>query len=384
MNNSYDIVIIGAGPAGCAAALTLRESGLTVAIIDKEKFPRDKVCGDAIPGPAFKVMHKINPLWADEMKEFTLAHKIKTGQVTAPNGKTMKLDWVTFSYNSKRIDFDNYLFNLVKTETSATIIESKRLKDISIDKNHVTCQFTDNSAIQASIVIACDGANSVVRRKFSEEVTNKDNICTAVRAYYKDVEGIQPGVNEFHFFTDLAPGYFWIFPLENGWVNIGFGILQKKSDNTKKPINLRNALHQIVNQMPSISPRFKNATLMQEVKGFGLPLGVNQNSVSGSRFMLCGDAASLIDPLQGHGIDHAMTSGHLAGIQAIKCFEADKFDASFIKQYDQALYAKIGKELSRNTFFLRIGSLFPWLLNIAVTIGQNQRLIERIVRFLKI
>lgn len=384
MNTHFDIAIIGAGPAGCAAALTLRNSGLKVALIDKDIFPRDKICGDAIPGPAFKAMDKINPIWAEDMKKLGASYLIKTGQVTAPNGKTMKLDWVTFSYNSKRIDFDNYLLELVKKETNTTILENKHMQDVLLDNEKGTCFFTDNTKIDASLIIACDGANSVVRRKLAKEITNNEHACSAVRAYYKDVTGIQAGVNEFHFFNELLPGYFWIFPLDNGWVNIGFGILQKKIAGTKRPVNLRHALNKIITEMPSIAPRFENATMMHDIKSFGLPLGMQQFNISGKRFMLCGDAASLIDPLQGHGIDHAMNSGHIAGLQAIKCFASKQFDAEFMQEYDRDVYKKIGGELSRNTFLLRLLSRAPWLLNLVTTIGQHQRFIERIVRFLKI
>ena len=384
MNTHFDIAIIGAGPAGCAAALTLRNSGLKVALIDKDIFPRDKICGDAIPGPAFKAMDKINPIWAEDMKKLGASYLIKTGQVTAPNGKTMKLDWVTFSYNSKRIDFDNYLLELVKKETNTTILENKHMQDVLLDNEKGTCFFTDNTKIDASLIIACDGANSVVRRKLAKEITNNEHACSAVRAYYKDVVGIQTGVNEFHFFNELLPGYFWIFPLDNGWVNIGFGILQKKIAGTKRPVNLRHALNKIITEMPSIAPRFENATMMHDIKSFGLPLGMQQFNISGKRFMLCGDAASLIDPLQGHGIDHAMNSGHIAGLQAIECFASKQFNTEFMQEYDRDVYKKIGGELSRNTFLLRLLSRAPWLLNLVTTIGQHQRFIERIVRFLKI
>jgi flavin-dependent dehydrogenase len=223
-----------------------------------------------------------------------------------------------------------------------------------------------------------------VRRKLAKEITNNEHACSAVRAYYKDVTGIQAGVNEFHFFNELLPGYFWIFPLDNGWVNIGFGILQKKIAGTKRPVNLRHALNKIITEMPSIAPRFENATMMHDIKSFGLPLGMQQFNISGKRFMLCGDAASLIDPLQGHGIDHAMNSGHIAGLQAIECFASKQFNTEFMQEYDRDVYKKIGGELSRNTFLLRLLSRAPWLLNLVTTIGQHQRFIERIVRFLKI
>ena len=380
----YDIAIIGAGPGGCACALALQQSGLKVILIDKDIFPRDKVCGDAIPGPAFKAMNTLNPIWGAAMKSIVEKHEIKTGQVFAANGRTMKIDWVTYSYNSKRFDFDHFLFQLVASETNTVLKQNSRVKDLKIEKTHAVCTLEDDSMIHASLVIGCDGANSVVRRKLVGNNLNNDHACSAVRAYYKGVEGIQPGVNEFHFFKELLPGYFWIFPLDNGWVNIGFGILQQKIGGKKRPINLRQAMNTIITEIPSITSRFKNATLMADIKSFGLPLGIHQNSLSGERYMLCGDAGSLIDPLQGHGIDHAMNSGILAARHAVKCIENNKYDVTFMKEYDVSVYKKIGGELKRNTFLLRLLSRAPWLLDLATIFGKHQKLMEKIVRRLGI
>ena len=384
MKDTFDIAIIGAGPAGTACALALRGSGLKVALIDKSIFPRDKICGDAIPGPAFKAMDKINPIWGKAMRAFTDKHEIRTGRMFSPNGKSISLDWVTYAYNSKRIDFDNFLIELVRKETTTAILENKRLKSIELQEDGVCCQFQDETEIFASIVIGCDGANSFVKRKLAEDDKTNEHACSAVRAYYSNVTGIEEGDNELHFFKDLLPGYFWIFPLDNGWVNVGFGILQEKFGGKKLPMSLRHTMEDILQNRPQISERFKNAILHQEIKSFGLPLGIEQKSVSGNRFMLCGDAASIIDPLQGHGIDYAMWSGYFAAIQAQECFKMGKFDAQTMKNYDAQLFAKIGPELKRNTFLLKLISKAPWILSLAILLGQNKKWTQRVVRFLKI
>lgn len=384
MEDKYDIAIIGAGPAGTACALALHGSGLKVALVDKSIFPRDKICGDAIPGPAFKAMDKINPVWGRAMRAFTDKHEIRTGRMFSPNGKSISLDWVTYAYNSKRIDFDNFLVELVRKETATSILENKRLKSIEVNNEGALCQFQDETMLHASIVIGCDGANSFVKRKLAEDDISNEHACSAVRAYYSNVEGIQEGVNELHFFKDLLPGYFWIFPLENGWVNVGFGILQEKFGGKKLPMSLRHTMEDILQHRPQIAERFKKATLHQEIKSFGLPLGIEQKPISGNRFMLCGDAASIIDPLQGHGIDYAMWSGYFSAIQAQDCFRTNKFDSSTMKNYDVQLFAKIGSELKRNTFILKLISKAPWILSLAIMLGQNKKWTQRVVRFLKI
>ena len=113
---------------------------------------------------------------------------------------------------------------------------------------------------------------------------------------------------------------------------------------------------------------------LHDIKGFGLPLGSRFIKLSGERFMLCGDAGSLIDPLQGHGIDKAMLSGKLAAEQAIRCFEKGDFSAEFIKEYDRKVYKKLGAEFRRNYWALKIFTRFPMLLNFVTWIAQNERI----------
>ena len=384
LNKTYDVVITGAGPAGCACALALHGSGLRVVMVEKDIFPRDKICGDAIPGLAFKAMDKINTEWGNAMRQFIDKEAVRTAKIFAPNNKIITLDWITFAYNSKRINFDHFLFQLVKNETTTTIFENKRLQKVVVEKDGVECQFQENLVINAAIIIGCDGANSMVMRQLGSVDLQNSPSCAAVRTYYKGIEELKTGVNEFHFFKHLLPGYFWIFPLENGWANVGFGILNSKIDKNNKKIKLRDTLEMITTTLPSIAPRFKNAQLMDSTKGFALPLGTHELPISGYRFMLCGDAASLIDPLQGHGIDNAMWCGLFAAQQATECFKNDNFEASFMAGYDKAVYKKIGSELATNAFIMRIFSRFPLLFNAFGWVGQNQKLMQWIARVLKI
>lgn len=384
MTEFYDVAIIGAGPSGCACALALSDSGLRIVLIEKDNFPRDKICGDAIPGPAFKAMDKIKPEWGHAMRQFANKADVRTSKVFAPNGKNLTLDWVTYAYNSKRMDFDHFLAQLVRSQTFTTIIENKRLRHITPENDGISCQFQDNSSLKAALVIGCDGANSVVTRQLGQFDLRDNHSCAAVRAYYQGVEGLTEGVNEFHFFKELLPGYFWIFPLENGLANVGFGILQNNSSQNDKHMKLRDTLNTITRTLPSIAPRFQNAALMEGIKGFALPLGTKKRPLSGNRFMLCGDAAALIDPLQGHGIDKAMWSGYFAAQQAMRCFVAANFSADFMKQYDTTVYKKVGFELKRSTLMMLFFNRFPSVFNILVALGQNKSFIQKIVKVLKI
>jgi geranylgeranyl reductase family protein len=383
MIDFYDVAIIGAGPAGCACALALYGRGLKVVLIDKELFPRDKICGDGIPGQAFKAMDVIKPEWGREMRHFTDKADIRTSRVFAPNGKTITIDWVLSTYNSKRLNFDNFLLQLVRSETETIILEKKRLQNVTAGADSMYCQFQDGSSLRTSIVIGCDGANSIVRRQLDKFHPGNDNSGKAVRAYFYGIEGVNTDVNEFHFFENF-PGYFWIFPLDNGCSNVGVGILQRINGKNRKAINLHDTLKTLVATEPGIAPRFKNAKLTGDIKGFPLPLCTYKRTISGNRFMLCGDAASLIDPLVGHGIDNAMWSGIFAAKQAVMCFKSLDFTGNFMRQFEIMVYKKIGSGLFRKTFILQNISYFPRLINYYTWLRKNQKLTKRILSVLKI
>ena len=126
----YDVIILGAGPAGTTCALALQKSGLKIAIIDKESFPRDKICGDAIPGKAFKALRAINPKWADDLLQFTKTQSIQSGHFYTDNSNPLSIQWVLPAYNSKREDFDDYLVKLVQKETNTGFHFSNRVQKV--------------------------------------------------------------------------------------------------------------------------------------------------------------------------------------------------------------------------------------------------------------
>ena len=146
--------------------------------------------------------------------------------------------------------------------------------------------------------------------------------------------------------------------------NIGIGMMSEKIRDKK--INLREEMLNALKNNPNISPRFTNAELVGKIQGWGLPMCMKPQRLSGDNFLLVGDAASLIDPWTGEGIGNALFSGMLAAYAAEESLKAGKFNDAFIKEkYDDVLFKRIGDELKMSALLQRL-SHYPWLFNFVV------------------
>lgn len=364
MNEHFDIIIVGAGPSGCACALSLQNSGLKIALIDKDNFPRRKTCGDVIPGGAFKAINYINPKLGDEMRGFSKCTRIRKTAIHGIVRQKIVKKWKLFSYNCKRYDFDNQLLDLVRNHTSVAIIEKERVKKISPYEDVIHCFIGDMRNISAKLIIGCDGSNSIVKRELLplSENSGKNNTVFSVTSYFKGVQGLESDQNEMFYIKKYPSGYFWIFPLENGLANVGLGMLLKNK--SQRNLNIKAAFEDIIENDPIISNRFKSALMLNQVKGAFLPLGGKRKRISGNSFMLCGDAASLINPLTGSGIDNAIWSGIYAAEKAVRCFNDFNFSANSMLEYDKTVNHYMGNKLRRNFKIMRLLIRFPWIINV--------------------
>ncbi|GAB2463289.1 geranylgeranyl hydrogenase BchP [Hymenobacter qilianensis] len=370
MTNHYDVVILGAGPAGTACALALQNSGLRVALVDKDRFPRDKVCGDAIPGLALKAIRKLSPALYEELYALPQKAETRDSRLFAPSGDDIRVRWQIQTFNSPRLHFDARLLAMVRAHTETHVQLAFPVKDMHVSAEQVTLLSANGQApLTCQLLIGCDGANSVAARKLTQRPLDRAHQCVAVRAYFQGLTNTDETTTEFYFLREYLAGYFWIFPVGNGVYNVGFGMLS--SDVAAQKLDLKKVLLAITREHPQVAPRFAQASQLSEVSGFGLPLGGKSRPISGARFLLCGDAASLIDPLQGHGIDTAIQSGILAAKQAVRCFEQQDFSAAQMHWYEQAVYQQIGKKLARSYRLMRFISSKPWLVNAGFGLARN-------------
>ena len=367
--STYDVAIVGAGPAGTACALALRHSGLRVALLDKAQFPRDKVCGDAIPGHALKALRQLDPAFAAGLWQLQPLDAVRQSRLVAPNGDSLWMRWKLPSFNSPRATFDAALLELVRANSSTEILETTSLKTVRIAADGVRLTTAEGSEIACRLVIGCDGANSVVRRQLLPAPLDRAHHCAGVRAYFEGIKGAEPGLTEYFFTKDYLQGYLWIFPVGQGRYNVGLGMLSETVARHK--VDLKQVLPELLAKHPALAGRFAEARQHGSIQGFGLPLGGGRTvPMSGARFLLCGDAASLIDPIQGHGIDTAMQSGILAAAQAVACFEQHNFSAAFLREYDARVARTISRKLAKSYRLMRFLSNKPWLVNAGVRLAR--------------
>jgi geranylgeranyl reductase family protein len=349
--------------------LALRHSGLRVALLDKGQFPRDKICGDAIPSPTLKHLARLSPAYAAELHELLAPHRADTthSRLLAPNGRELRIKWHNPAFNSARIHFDAALLTLVRRHTTTEVLENYTVRSLQSDAQGVTLvpSVDTQAPLRAALVIGCDGANSIVARHLLPSARlNRAYHCAAVRAYYRGVGEAPEHTSNFYFLREYRAGYCWVFPVGGGVYNVGFGVLSKEV--AARRLDLKHELRELLATHPHLAPRFAQAEALTPITGFGLPLGGSGRAVHGARLLLCGDAAALIDPLQGHGIDKAVRSGILAAEQAQRCFQAQRFDADYLAYYAQEVERLIGRELTQRYRLMQFLAGKAWLVNLAV------------------
>ncbi len=386
--HDIEILISGAGPAGSATSLFLSKLKIPHTIIDKASFPRDKICGDALSGKVINVLNKIDN---QIVNEFTSNSGQFTGSYGicffAPNGKklevpfSMKPDLLKNApgFIARRINFDNNLFKRIDRKFAKVEEQTELIDVIKEDDGLIAHLKNANGSYQKKfkLIVGADGDRSIVAKKLNPLKKNLTNYCAGLRAYYNGVKGThENNFIELHFLKELLPGYFWIFPMNDGSANIGIGILSDVV--SRKKINLKTKMEDIIANHPTIKNRFKEAKLVGDIHGWGLPLGSAKRSLAGDNYILTGDAGSLIDPFTGEGIGNALYSGMLAADTIAEAIAVNKFDKEFLSVYEKKLYNNLDKELKLSHSIQKLAH-HAWLFNLVINKARkNSTLSETI------
>ena len=369
MNNIqyFDIAIVGAGPAGCAAALTLQKSQLKVALFEKKEFPREKICGDGLDDRCINTLRAINPNYVDELLATQKCSVIENMRFYYKN-KPCDINIKNVGYTCKRYDFDNFLFSLVKRDCqNVTVFQNTKICSVQNEIGAVLLEDTNQVRYQAKMVLVCTGASSFLARKLTGKPFEKKDLGFAVRAYYKGVKDLQGNTIELHYKKEFFPGYLWIFPMADGTANVGIGWhLGQKYD--KK---IQDVLTDWIQGDDVLRQRFADAEQVSLMQGGLITYNTNQFDCYGDNYCICGDSANLIDPILGGGIGNALLSGHFAAQVAEKAVTAGDCCANITKEYSEKLRQRMQSEIKKRNFLQQSITKHKWLLSVIMFLGRQ-------------
>lgn len=327
MKPEYDVVIVGAGPAGSIAARYAAEGGASVIILEKDRDVGYPVrCGEAISKAGVSEFITPDERWIS-------AHISKFALIS-PDGTEAVIEFGDAGYVLERRIFD---YELAKTAANAgaEIVTRAYVNGLLFENGKVSgvkYEYRgEQKELKAKIVIGADGVESRIGR-WAGLKTYVDfremECCVQVTASNINVKG---DTLYFYFGENVAPGgYFWIFPKVNGAANIGLGVSGMVG---KK----RSALSFLNNFMEN---NFPNAPILTSIAG-GVPSSITLEKISAPGIMLVGDAARQVNPLSGGGIASGMIGGSIAGRIAAEAIERNSLD--HILNYDKAWHERLGK-----------------------------------------
>lgn len=289
----WDLVVIGAGPAGAATALgALRaEPGLSVALLDREDFPRDKPCGDGIAPQAIDLLAAAGVTGVVDDQVPVQRLSLRRGELSVD--RTMaRAAWVI----PRRV-FDHRLV-LAAQAAGASLL---RYRVRSLDIRPQTVLLDDD--FEARVVVGADGPHSVVRRSLG---LKSASMALALRGYAPTPPG-RAGMQLIVFGTNRQPSYAWSFDRGDGFANVGYG----ESLTSRRP---RPSKAELLAQLDHLLPGAADGGT--DWRGHHLPLSSWSWRPSDGRVLLAGDAAGLVNPMTGEGIYYAIATGLLAGASA--------------------------------------------------------------------
>ncbi len=383
-HHEFDIVIIGAGPAGATLALSLAHTGLRIAVFDKARFPRDVICGDALSGQVLNVLRRMpDNIYHDFLRDVpkTPSWGIR---FHSPGNHPLELPYLTAQtgdedppgYISPRLAFDHFLQERISRYPSINMFEGEAATAVNRLSDAVEIR-TTNRIVRAQLVAGADGIRSLVRKSLSIRTLDKSYYCLAVRAYFEGVTGFHPqNFIDLYYLKDLLPAYLWIFPEVEGRANVGLGLPYPMV--IRDRLSLKQVLEDLITNDPVISKRFTNANQVTPFQARGLAVHRNLKDLSGDRYLLLGDAALGVDPFSGEGIGFAMASAESAGAVILECAKTGNYNSVMLSDYDHRIDRRTRVEHSTSAAMQRYAR-YPWMFNLVVRRANKSREFQKIL-----
>ncbi|HEY0166808.1 MAG TPA: geranylgeranyl reductase family protein [Jatrophihabitans sp.] len=367
-----DVIVVGAGPSGSAAAYWMATAGLDVLLLEKTSFPREKVCGDGLTPRGTRALIDMG---IDVSEEAGWLHN--KGLRVIGGGMRLELDWPeltsfpAYGLVRPRADLDHLLVRQA-VKAGARLHEQTSVTAPILDKQGRVRGVRAKSAAsgdpaeisyRAPVVLACDGVSGRFALALGMQRNDKRPMGVAVRRYYTsprtDDDYLEswlelwdgpPGADD----AKLLPGYGWIFGMGDGSVNVGLGVLNSSAGFQKT--NYRSLLTTwLDNTPPEWGLREQNA--LCPTQGAGLPMGFNRTPHYRDGVLLVGDSGGSVNPFNGEGIPYAMESGKFAAEAVVQALARPQGPAreKALAAYPAAMAAEWGA-------YYRLGGVFVKLI----------------------
>lgn len=305
-----ELLIIGGGPTGATAAIHAARRGLSTLIVDAQQFPRDKTCGDGLTPRAITQLDRIG--LAATITDRYLSHGLKLhgfgGSVTAP--------WPDSAFGTvgsamPRVELDALILDQARRQPEVSLIDGVAAIAVEFDGAKVSVVTLANGVrIKPTYLLVADGVRSTFGKLLGRTWHKGEVYGIAARSYCDTPRSTEPWIHSHLELTDdtgtIQPGYGWIFPLGDGRANVGCGALS--TDRRPAKINTKKLLHFYAQQCRDEWDFGQPNNVASAL----LPMGGAVSNVAGANWMLIGDAAACVNPLNGEGIDYGMETAELA------------------------------------------------------------------------
>jgi len=332
---STHVAVVGGGPAGAAAAIELSRGGRKVTLVDKARFPRDKICGDGLTAGALRHLEHLGldpaqvPSW----------QPVDDVVVRSPSGREVTFPLPrgdgTYAVVARRIELDAALLDVAR-EAGVEVHEGHACTAATEHADRVALEVEGLGELDAELAIGADGMWSPLRKALGVGEPGYRGEWHAFRQYFTDV-GPRAASDLFVWFEpDLLPGYAWSFPLPNGTANVGFGI-QRDGGKVDRVQDMK-ALWPDLLARPHIAAVVgPDARPESPHRAWPIPARIDDITLTTTRTLFVGDAAAATDPLTGEGIGQALLTGSLAARAILDDGPAARVTASYRRSVAQAL-----------------------------------------------
>ncbi|GAA1839680.1 geranylgeranyl reductase family protein [Asanoa iriomotensis] len=344
----YDVLVVGAGPAGATAAVAARRAGASVLLLDRASFPRDKTCGDGIAPHVLDVLGGlgVEDVAAGYAPVLSLSLETPNGQA---GGRLRRPD-----YTIPRYVLDARIVDAAVG--AGAELRRHTVREVRVEADRVVV----DEKFAAKAVIGADGAGSLVRRSLGHPANRGRHLAVAMRGYVAF-----PGLTDQRIVTSGPrwPAYAWAFPIGDGTANVGYGEVMRG-----RPLSRAHLLDRMAELLPEI-----DLADVTRLRAHHLPLSTKRPPHGDGRVLLVGDAQSLINPFTGEGIFYAVLSGSLAGHAAAVA------PAHAARQYATALRRRLGRHLRHSAAAAWLART-PAVIQAAVrAAGNDRRVFDSIV-----